>query len=125
MSRRGRFQLTSNASGFVIPSSFGSARATYDVVHEMIGGVERMADWADKNPGEFYKQYSKTIVKEIDSRVEITESLEMKIARLEAEAAAGDKAINVTNYSVDGVPIAREPVPAVSGPRSEDDEQED
>lgn len=125
MSRRNRFPLTSGADGFVYPSSLGNARSNFDVVHEMIGGNERMADWADKNPGDFYKLYSKNIVKEIDQRTEITESLEMKIARLEAEAAAGDKALNVTNYSVDGVPVARGTAPAASGRCSEDDEQED
>lgn len=125
MSRRNRFPLTSGADGFVYPSSLGNARSNFDVVHEMIGGNERMADWADKNPGDFYKLYSKNIVKEIDQRTEITESLEMKIARLEAEAAAGDKALNVTNYSVDGVPVARGTTPAASGRWSEDDEQED
>lgn len=125
MSRRNRFPLTSGADGFVYPSSLGNARSNFDVVHEMIGGNERMADWADKNPGAFYKLYSKNIVKEIDQRTEITESLEMKIARLEAEAAAGDKALNVTNYSVDGVPVARGTAPAASGRWSEDDEQED
>lgn len=125
MSRRNRFPLTSGADGFVYPSSLGNARSNFDVVHEMIGGNERMADWADKNPGDFYKLYSKNIVKEIDQRTEITESLEMKIARLEAEAAAGDKALNVTNYSVDGVPVARGTAPAASGGWSEDDEQED
>lgn len=125
MSRRNRFPLTSGADGFVYPSSLGNARSNFDVVHEMIGGNERMADWADKNPGDFYKLYSKNIVKEIDQRTEITESLEMKIARLEAEAAAGDKALNVTNYSVDGVPVARGTAPAASGRWSEDDEQED
>lgn len=125
MSRRNRFPLTSGADGFVYPSNLGNARSNFDVVHEMIGGNERMADWADKNPGDFYKLYSKNIVKEIDQRTEITESLEMKIARLEAEAAAGDKALNVTNYSVDGVPVARGTAPAASGRWSEDDEQED
>lgn len=125
MSRRNRFPLTSGADGFVFPSSLGNARANFDIVHEMIGGNDRMADWADKNPGDFYKLYSKTIVKEIDQRTEITESLEQKIARLEAQANAGDRAINVTPVSIDGVPYAREPAPAASGSWSEDDEQED
>lgn len=106
---RNRFPLTSGADGFVYPVSLGNARSNFDVVHEMIGGNERMADWADKNPGEFYKLYSKTIVKQEEQKRELVESLEMKLARLEAEARAGDRAINVTPVSVDGVPYARDP----------------
>lgn len=107
---RGKF-LTSDSTGFVFPSSLGNARKNFDVVHEMIGGNDRMADWADKNPTEFYKLYSKNIVKEVEASHTISESLEQKLARLEA----GDKALNVTNYSLDGVPMGRETVAVEDG----------
>lgn len=106
MSRR--FALTSLRDGFVIQAGLGNARKNFDLVFEMIGGAERMADWADKNPTEFFKLYSKNIVKEVEQTTTITETLEQKLARLEAQAAAGDRAINVTAYSVDGVPHARQ-----------------
>ena len=109
---RNRFApLTSMSDGFVFPSDLGSARRNIEAVAEMIGGTERLADWADKNPGEFFtKVYPKIIERHVKQEVALTESLEQKLARLESEASAGDRAINITAYSVDGVPHARETV---------------
>ena len=120
MARNRRFfPLTSDSTGFVYPTTLGNARKNVDVVFDMIGGNERLADWADKNPTEFFtKMYAKNIVKEVDTRIETVESLEDKLARLQAQADAGDRAINVTNYSVDGVPVSRERAPV----REDDDE---
>lgn len=105
MARRHRpfFPLVSAADGFVMPSSFGNARKNVDVVHEMIGGVDRFADWADKNPGEFYtKIYTRNIERHVQNDTMITETLEAKLARLEA----GDRAVDITPTSIDGVPQA-------------------
>ena len=39
---------------------------------EMIGGVQRFAQWADENPGDFYtKLFSKTITRESDVNVQV------------------------------------------------------
>lgn len=59
----------------VVPGSDGAvmmhvgryAREIVLTTFEMIGGVERMADWADKNPGDFYtKLLPKVIAKEVE-----------------------------------------------------------
>lgn len=118
---RRRFPVLSDASGFVTPSTLGAARANFQVVHEMIGGNDRMADWADRNPGDFYKLYARTIVKEVEANVTMTETLEQKLARLEA----GDRAINVTPTSIDGVPQARQLAPAQFTDLDPEDDDDD
>jgi hypothetical protein len=56
---------------------------------EMIGGVERFAEWASENPGEFYtKLFTKTITTETD--VNHTHGVESVLDELEAAEAAGD-----------------------------------
>lgn len=87
--------------GFVMAYNVGDARRNVDVVYEMIGGNERFADWADRNPGEFYtKMYAKNIRQERDHNHIITETLEDKLARLASEV------VDITPLSVDGVPTA-------------------
>lgn len=52
------------------------------IAFEMIGGVERMADWADENPGEFYtKLFPKILTREVE--VQGTVTVEDAIARLD------------------------------------------
>jgi len=39
---------------------------------EMIGGIQRFAQWADENPSDFYtKLFSKTITRESDVNVQV------------------------------------------------------
>jgi hypothetical protein len=56
-----------DADGAVISHAGRYARECVLVAFEMIGGVERMADWANRNPGEFYtKLFTKTITREME-----------------------------------------------------------
>lgn len=43
-----------------------------DETFDLIGGVPRFAMWADKNLGEFYRLYSKTIPQNVDISGDIT-----------------------------------------------------
>lgn len=47
----------------------------FNLAFQMIGGVPRMALWADQNPGEFYKLYSRLLpsqaAQELDSTSEL------------------------------------------------------
>lgn len=59
------------------------ARECVLIAFEMIGGVERLADWADKNPSEFYtKIFTKTITKEVE--VSASEGIEDLLLRLDS-----------------------------------------
>lgn len=54
---------------------------------DMIGGVDRLADWADKNPGEFFsKVFPKVIAK--PHEVGVSGGVETLLERLEAADAA-------------------------------------
>jgi hypothetical protein len=60
---------------------------------EMIGGVERMADWADKNPTEFYtKIFTKTITKEVE--LNASEGIEDLLLRLDGHQRSREPAID-------------------------------
>lgn len=55
-----------------------------DTVFQMIGGTERLADWAAKNPGEFYtKIWGKGMSKPITVEVQDADSLEALLAALD------------------------------------------
>lgn len=72
-----------DADGAVIPHAGRYARESVLTAFEMIGGVDRMADWADKNPGEFFtKLFPKVITKEVE--VHASEGVEDLLARLDA-----------------------------------------
>lgn len=74
-----------DADGAVIAHAGRYARECVLVAFEMIGGVERMADWADKNPGEFYtKLYTKVITREVE--VHASEGIEDLLLRLDGGA---------------------------------------
>lgn len=72
-----------DADGAVIAHAGRYSRECVLVAFEMIGGVERMADWANENPGEFFtKLYPKVITKEVE--VHASEGIEDLLARLDA-----------------------------------------
>lgn len=55
------------ADGSIIAHAGRYARETVLVAFEMIGGVDRMAAWAEDNPGEFYtKLFTKVITREVE-----------------------------------------------------------
>lgn len=60
------------------------------VAFDMMGGVDRLADWADKNPGDFFtKVFPKVIAKPVEHSV--SEGVEALLERLDA----GDSAIPI------------------------------
>lgn len=68
--------------GTVMVSAGRYARHAVLTAFEMIGGVERMAEWADENPGEFFtKLFSKTIQR--SEEVDVGEGIEGMLDRLD------------------------------------------
>lgn len=56
-----------DADGAVIVHAGRYARESVLVAFEMIGGVQRLADWADRNPTEFYTRlFTKVITREVE-----------------------------------------------------------
>jgi hypothetical protein len=71
-----------DADGAVIAHAGRYSRECVLLAFEMIGGVERMADWADRNPTEFYtKIFTKTITKEVE--INASEGIEDLLLRLD------------------------------------------
>jgi hypothetical protein len=71
------------ADGAVIQHAGRYARESVLLAFEMIGGVERLADWAAKNPTEFYTRlYTKVITREVE--VHASEGVEELLLRLDA-----------------------------------------
>lgn len=71
-----------------MPHAGRYARECVLICFEMIGGVERMADWAAKNPTDFYtKLYPKVITKEVE--VHASEGIEDLLARLDSAQRQG------------------------------------
>ncbi len=71
--------------GGLVPHLSGRRRMQIvDTVFEMIGGTDRFAAWAEKNPGEFYtKIYAKGMSKPISIETSNDDSLEGLLARLD------------------------------------------
>lgn len=82
-----KLQGFGSADGAVIPHAGRYARESVLLAFEMIGGVERMADWATKNPGEFYtKLFTKVVTREVEvSASEGIEDLLLRLDRAERE----------------------------------------
>lgn len=79
--------------GALIQNAGRYARESVLIAFEQIGGVDRMAAWADENPGEFFtKLFPKTITKEVEHGA--SQSLEDMIESLDSNP--GDDAIDVT-----------------------------
>lgn len=79
-----------------------------DTVFQMIGGTERLADWAHKNPSDFYtKLWGKGMAKPLTLEVSETGSLEDLIGDLDGSRA---KVINPdgTTVSLDELVADRE-----------------
>lgn len=69
MARRNIPSLVIDDEGSVIMNAGKYARQSVLLAFEAIGGVERMARWADENPGEFYTRvFTKTITREVETR---------------------------------------------------------
>ena len=69
----------------MLPHLSGRLRTSIvDTVFQMIGGTERLADWATRNPGEFYtKIWGKGMSKPISLEVQDADSLEGLLSALD------------------------------------------
>lgn len=78
-----------DSDGAVIPHAGRYARECVLTAFEMIGGVDRMAAWADENPTDFFtKLYPKVITKEVE--IQASEGVEELLLRLDrADRSAG------------------------------------
>lgn len=87
-------------NGGMLPHLSGRMRtAVVDAVFQMTGGTERLADWADKNYGEFItKVWAKGMSKPISVEVSEDGSLEDLLAALDGGEHA--KIINEDGSSV-------------------------
>lgn len=85
-----RLSAYGDADGTVIPHAGRYARESVLLAFEMIGGVERLADWATKNPGDFYtKLFTKVVTREVEvSANEGIEELLMRLDRAEREGGS-------------------------------------
>lgn len=54
------------------PRKANKAAKSLQNVYDMIGGDERMAMWADKNPSKFYPLYMKLVPSTIEGEVQTT-----------------------------------------------------
>jgi hypothetical protein len=91
-----------DADGAVIVHAGKYARECVLLAFEMIGGVERMADWATKNPDLFYTRlYSKVITKEVE--VHTSQGIEDLLSRLDAGPQllpSGHDAVEDADYDI-------------------------
>lgn len=73
-----------------------------DTVFEMSGGVERLADWADRNYGDFIQSvWVKGLPKAVATEHTVGSGVEDVLARLEAkEAEAEARTIDITPRSM-------------------------
>lgn len=87
-----------DADGMVIQHAGRYARECVLTAFEMIGGVQRLADWAGKNPDLFYTRlYSKVITREVE--VSANGGIEDLLARVDAEDASG-AVVDSPDYSI-------------------------
>ena len=71
-----------DADGAVIAHAGRYARECVLLAFEMIGGVERMAEWATSHPTEFYTRlFTKVITKEVE--ITASQGVEDLLARLD------------------------------------------
>jgi hypothetical protein len=76
----------SDVDGAVIAHAGRYAREAVLTAFEMIGGVDRLADWASKNPDLFYTRlFGKIVTREVE--VHASEGIEDLLARLDGTAA--------------------------------------
>lgn len=81
--------VTSAPDGAIMVSTGKYARNAVMTAFEMIGGVNRMAEWADENPGEFYtKLFGKTITREVEQTK--SDDLEGLLEAIDAEVEVVD-----------------------------------
>lgn len=80
--------MFSGPDGGVIQHTGRHAREAVLTAFYMIGGVNRLADWADKNPGDFFgKLLPKIITREVD--VNASEGVEELLRQLDAKTING------------------------------------
>ena len=86
-------------SGAVIVHAGRYARNCVLVAFEMIGGVDRLADWAHRNPTDFFtKVYPKVITKEL--KLQTSEGVEDLLARLDRAERESPAATIEADYEI-------------------------
>tara|TARA_R110000772_G_C13310278_1_gene440229 strand:- start:24030 stop:24458 length:429 start_codon:yes stop_codon:yes gene_type:complete len=93
------------ADGGLLISASKMSRGAIAVAFEMMGGVERFAEWAEDNPDDFYiKMFGKTIGREVEhsKAVEVEDILDI----LDGEAE------DITDVTFEDLPPAGSPQPA-------------
>jgi hypothetical protein len=75
----------------------------FNLAFQMIGGVPRMALWADQNPGEFYKLYSRLLPSQASQELDSISALRVVHAlppppSPPSEAGREDVPLPVKNY---------------------------
>lgn len=88
MSERSK-ELAASPEGELIINAGRYARNAVLTTFQMIGGVDRMAQWADSDPEAFYtKLFSKTITR--DTEIHTSETVEDLLERLSAAERSGE-----------------------------------
>lgn len=88
MTRR-RIVPAGGPNGELLINAGRYARESVLTAFEMIGGVDRLADWADKNPGEFFtKMFPKVIGREVEHGV--SEGVESLLDKLDQKTLDGE-----------------------------------
>ncbi len=76
--------VCSGPDGAVLTNMGRYHREAVATAFEMIGGIDRLADWADKNPDQFYtKLYPRLIPKEVE--VGTSQGVEDLLRQLDAK----------------------------------------
>lgn len=92
--------FTGADDGAVIQHAGRYARENVLIAYEMIGGVDRMADWANRNPDLFFTRlFTKVITRELE--IGATEGVEDLLMRLDAaERAESGELVQDADYSI-------------------------
>lgn len=94
-----KLQGFGSADGAVIAHAGRYSRECVLLAFEMMGGVERMADWADKNPELFYTRlFPKVITREVE--VSAGQGIEDLLALLDRSSHTGGEPHTVMDAEI-------------------------
>lgn len=82
----GTFQALANRPRpYPIPRSIGrkNVENAFHTAFELIGGVPRMALWADQNQTEFYKLFSRLLPQQIDAKANVVMQITVPPSKLD------------------------------------------
>lgn len=58
-----------------------SVKAALEAAFDKVGGIDRLAQWADENPSEFYKLYAKLLPVHLQGEVKVSGTLAERLQR--------------------------------------------